>query len=597
MARIVLSATMKTKAEDFVVDEVGLDGSLASECLRCAPAPLFTEAELLPEEKEEDVVSLVEGPAVLRESVSEATARALEAMNERGRLAYLRKPIPPKVEEEVFVIPLIEADVESKDARARLYRALDSLTFTRCERTTKGIECRTDLRLVGLVFEEAAFEVLKVCKSSGVAEVAFPEIISDEEKKELRKALHSRLAEKDFLRVDTKTVEGNKVRVEKKANRKRKRGKDREFLVRCVLSKRNEESFLAVRTAGRKIGLGDHGVCTAGVKDKRAETYQFATVDAATPHARKALNALSAKALTAESAQAPDLFSRLVPVARIIQSETTPTTHLAVGDLLANRFKIKLRDVKTKSSSNIFSLTSTEMPFVNFFGAQRVGRVDDDLAAWRVGLAVLKQDYASALDFIVRAGLRERPSSVDDTQDDDDSSRKDDTFSSSSEVDYSDVRLVKRLCRKLRKGSSAADALRAFSRFGDPKRAIDAVPHKTRTMWLHAYQGRLFNLEASARWCHEEKTTAKNLTLPLVGFKTPPTPLQAAELLKDGVTPEDFGREKCNGATRPLFATATHLAAAFHEDSRTIDLDFRLPPGAFATIFLREICDHVDVCF
>ena len=49
--------------------------------------------------------------------------------------------------------------------------------------------------------------------------------------------------------------------------------------MRCVLEKRNAEAFPVIRAAGRRLGLPAGALATAGVKDRRAVTRQFLTVD------------------------------------------------------------------------------------------------------------------------------------------------------------------------------------------------------------------------------------------------------------------------------------------------------------------------------
>ena len=49
--------------------------------------------------------------------------------------------------------------------------------------------------------------------------------------------------------------------------------------MKCVLEKRNAEAFTVIRAAGRRLGLPAGALATAGVKDRRAVTRQFLTVD------------------------------------------------------------------------------------------------------------------------------------------------------------------------------------------------------------------------------------------------------------------------------------------------------------------------------
>ena len=95
--------------------------------------------------------------------------------------------------------------------------------------------------------------------------------------KDARRTVHATIAAA-FKGSDTKTV-GDAICVKWRPGRKRKRkvAAGDALVVRCVMEKRNAEGFAAVREAERVLGLPRGGVATAGVKDRRAVTWQFAT--------------------------------------------------------------------------------------------------------------------------------------------------------------------------------------------------------------------------------------------------------------------------------------------------------------------------------
>ena len=565
----ILQATVKASPEDFVVDEVGRDGRTASLSWIGADQ-LFTDAELAADsDDDEGAAENAQKKPLLRDVLPETVVGALEHLNEVGRRQCSDDGTMVIVE-----FPTATSGETAKDVRKRLYSALDALLFTKFRRLgDRFVEVTPDTRLAGLVTQAEIPHVLKVCKFGGSYDM------TASENKDIRRSLHVRIAE-HFPHIASETVDGNRIvrLVEKKKKAKKKR--KRRDLVECVLVKRNDESFGALRTQSRSLGLGDSGICIAGVKDKRSLSFQFATVDAAAGNVRRALNNVYEKCRRQRTPLAlsdheptRNSSSRLVPIRRLAGSpDSEPPRHLGAGDLLGNQFTVILRDVKTKDVP-LELPASEEVRFLNFFGAQRVGQKTDPAPSWCIGRAILKQRYHEALKLIVNAERR-----------------------SSDEFEWT-RESAKRLGRQLRRGSPAADAVRNFVRFGDAAKAINAVPHKVRTIWLHSYQARLFNMDASHRVVDGKTPPPEDTMIPLVGAKTLPTPFQAAILDDDGVTLDDFHREKCNGATRRLFSTATQINVVVDTDAETLQLTFRLAPGAFATMFLREFCDHLDVCF
>lgn len=357
--------------------------------------------------------------------------------------------------------------------------------FLRFQRSKQGrVEAEVDDRLLGLVGRVEIGDIEKIFRGESVL---IPSDLSSE--------------------VPYKTVEdedGSLVRVPK-----------RRALTLCVLRKENQESMAAFSSLKRTV-------MTAGLKDKRAVTYQFVTL--------------------AGMVKLP-VRSRGVCAYPVAPADR----HLNPGDLSSNAFTIVLRDVEGDVGSVPSSLT-----FANYFGHQRTGTEDDPGASWRIGRALLAGDYDAVVAAIFPV-----------------SSKKKD------------------IVKRLRRSSPLLRAARILQKNAKPSEAIDAVPHKLRQLWLHAYQSRLFNIALAAALAESPETVPDEL--PLVGADE----ATLDTLRKDELCLEDLERAGLNSFSKRMsMATATELTCVRQSDT-VVRVSFRLPPGAFATVFLKSICDEL----
>jgi tRNA pseudouridine13 synthase len=162
---------------------------------------------------------------------------------------------------------------------------------------------------------------------------------------------------------------------------------------------------------------------------------------------------------------------------------------------------------------------------------------------------------------------------------------------------------------------------------GKPGAAVKAVDEKLRRLWISALQSELFNqvvarrisfidtlIDGDLAWKHEngacfavqsaevEQARAAAFevspTGPLLGYRMTLPDGQALEIEQQvfadyQLAPEDFrveGRLRIKGARRPLRVQPKdiELAAGVDDHGAHITFAFTLPPGSFATIFLRE---------
>ena len=161
----------------------------------------------------------------------------------------------------------------------------------------------------------------------------------------------------------------------------------------------------------------------------------------------------------------------------------------------------------------------------------------------------------------------------------------------------------------------------------DAKTAVRAIDEKLRRLWISALQSELFNqvvakridsidrlIEGDLAWKHEngacfavestetELPRATNFEIsptgPLLGYRMTLPAGKALEIEENvfnehHLSPGDFrveGRLRVKGARRPLRVQPkdVELAAGVDEFGPHITFAFTLPPGSFATVFLRE---------
>ena len=342
--------------------------------------------------------------------------------------------------------------------------------------------------------------------------------------------------------------------------------------MKCVLEKRNAEAFAVIRAAGRRLGLPAGALATAGVKDRRAVTRQFLTVDLG-----KSRDATACRVLARVVSEGGGLKIDDATLWPLCVTERA----LNAGRLRGNAFRLRVRcdDAQDQSLKRF----AADPRCLNVFGPQRVGRDDahegTPPATWKIGRALLQGDAAEAFrvvcasalsDFATNEALRDVVQGIST-----------DNFARAAS---------KKLSNALPRSSPARDVAQAYVRTGDAAKAVKAAPHAARTMWAHAYQAFLFNKGAAAACSAGDVPAA----LPLIGSAvdapdatTPAGRAMRAQLRADGVSSESFRRLGVKGATREAVVTAG--AFSFSRLEGGFELSFELPSGAYATTLLREL--------
>ena len=368
-------------------------------------------------------------------------------------------------------------------------------------------------------------------------------------------------------------MEGGTISARWRGGRKRRRDGPRwPLVVKCVLEKRNAEAFAVIRAAGRRLGLPAGALATAGVKDRRAVTRQFLTVDLG-----KSRDATACRVLARVVSEGGGLKIDDATLWPLCVTERA----LNAGRLRGNAFRLRVRC--DDAQDECLKRFAADPRCLNVFGPQRVGRDDANEgtppATWKIGRALLQGDAAEAFrvvcasalsDFATNENLRDVVQGIST-----------DNFARAAS---------KKLSNALPRSSPARDVAQAYVRTGDAAKAVRAAPHAARTMWAHAYQAFLFNKGAAAACSAGDVPAA----LPLIGSAvdapdatTPAGRAMRAQLRADGVSSESFRRLGVKGATREAVVTAGGFSFARVEDGFV--LDFELPSGAYATTLLREL--------
>ena len=385
----------------------------------------------------------------------------------------------------------------------------------------------------------------------------------------------------------------------------------------CVLVKSGLDTLEAVQRLARCLRLPEGLVSFAGLKDAKAITAQFVAIRGLRPERLKGLDLPGVE---------------LRPMAYT-------TEPLSPADLVANRFRVVVRAIELPEGAVRRELAATlsgledlgGLP--NFYGHQRFGTARP--VTHLVGRELLRGDVWEAVELYLAyvgpgesAAAREARSYLAETGD------------------------LRGYLRLLPRGFyyERLMAEHLLRRPRDYYGALRRLPLRLRRLFVQAYQAYLFNRFLSARareglplslpepgdWvlllregCLPEgkpvRADASRLrelrelaregkavvSLPLPGHRQAPSggrqgELEEAIMEEEGVRPEDFKLKHMPelaspGWLRPALARLELLEAPrVREDELSpgclaLELAFRLPRGAYATAFLRELMKPPDL--
>ncbi len=328
------------------------------------------------------------------------------------------------------------------------------------------------------------------------------------------------------------------------------------FYVWFTLRKKNWDLFRALKILSKKLGVSIKRFGYAGVKDKRAVTYQKISVWNVPVDRLRGL-------------KIRDIGLSDFEICR---------ERINLGDLKGNRFEITIRDIDDKERDRIEKNLETvkKQGFVNYFGSQRFGMRNN---THLVGKAVLKNNLKEAVWIYLTKEGEEK----EGTRKFRENLRKTKDFSSAlKECPKNMKNEIVLMNHLIKKPNDYAGALRK-------------LPKKFRRMFVHAYQSYLWNEIAKKS---DEKT------LPLIGFRTDLNKYKSKRLIekiiaKEGISAKDFLLKSMpelssEGAERERIVFPEGLEWEFRKDELNqgktkCSLEFSIPKGSYATVLLEEL--------
>lgn len=356
-----------------------------------------------------------------------------------------------------------------------------------------------------------------------------------------------------------------------------------------LLEKAGLSTLQAVADIAHALNVRRHEIGFAGLKDARAVTRQWMSIEHVEPERVTALQ---------------------IPRLRVLEA-TRHRNKLRLGHLKGNAFVIKVRQTEPERLAELqdalAELGRRGVP--NYFGAQRFGYRGD---TWAVGRALLQNHADEAVDLILG-----RP----------------------TDADTGDIRRA----RQLYDGGDYTAAARAWPGMfrterrmlkaieragGKRRRALGVLDRSTRNFYASAYQSHLFNRVVAARletgldrlwngdlaWLHAsgavfrvedvavEQPRADRFDIsptgPLYGYRmTEPTgpagELEAHIYADEGLSPDMLreGLVRTKGGRRPLRFRPEEGRLSLGADERGpyVELAFVLPRGCYATALLGEL--------
>lgn len=374
----------------------------------------------------------------------------------------------------------------------------------------------------------------------------------------------------DFI-VEEIMQDGTVLELDRKFERAEGEGEFTYF----ILQKQEWTTEGALRRIGDALAAGKKRFSYAGSKDKMAITTQLASVYKIEKEKLLSLNLKGIKILGAWYEK----------------------DKVRLGQLLGNRFTIKVREIKAKDPEKIVSRIYEELDgkFPNYFGEQRFGssrknthKIGECLLRGRADLAVM--------EFLT--GSRENED------------REEARNAREELAKTNDFRLALRnFPTSLKLERSVLTHLAKYPR--DYAGALRRLPRATLLLFVHAFQSHLFNVLLSERikegelkaeegeyYCGEtngfpniEKKNGKWLVGKMIGYETKLNEREKRVLLELGIRQADFKLKfmpeiASAGSYRLLLAPLKDFS--FNKDTFL----FSLPSGSYATVALREFLDE-----
>lgn len=348
----------------------------------------------------------------------------------------------------------------------------------------------------------------------------------------------------------------------------------------------------AVHDLAKGLGVKRYDIGYAGLKDARAVTRQWMSVEHVPP---EKIEMLSIPRIT-------------------ILKVSHHRNKLRLGHLRGNRFQIRVRDTDADRLAEFQDAlrTLTERGVPNYFGPQRFGDRGDNI---ELGKLMLNEQLADALDLLLGKPGKLDHGSIRHARELYELGRFDEAIKNWPAMYRDEKRALKSL---LKTG-------------GKKKKAFLAVDKSTRVFFISALQAHLFNAVVARRleggldtlvsgdlaWLHrngavfpvenpaEEQSRAGEFEIspsgPLFGPRMTEPMGSAAEieqrvLADEGVSRNLFDSKyyRVKGGRRPLRFQPGEAKIKLGADRRGtyLELSFSLPRGCYATCLLRELFEE-----
>lgn len=492
----VFTGSIKNFTKDFVVTELDIDGKrVSTSSLLADTEPSCSSENNTPSCSHSNAAPESKTP----ESKSDDNPSLSPEILDLGLI--LGETVCEKLEQFVASLKDVDEPVQEfslgsfsdKHQRANVHRAV-KLNFPSLMTTTSQCEIKVkespDYKELAHLVTEADSDGFFRYIDAKVPGSSYT--FSPDDNKEHRTAVHRFLSRRFGKLVETKTFtdqgDNGKTRI---CVRLRERGKKRtaedcrqeETYTAFTLCKENLETLEAISYMAAELGILPSDFTYAGIKDKRAITYQSMVVKKVTPERLKE--------------KAADFERRGIRLFAI-RSASAP---LKLGQLKGNHFDIVIRDVKLhknepEDDDELAVKTAVDRTmwcgFMNYYGPQRFGS-GKSVQSDQIGLALLKEDMVKAVHVFFTPNAGNEPHNQ----------AKRHFLQTGNAKEALMMMPVSKARERL--------MLRALNRYGPgPDGCVQAwlsLPHSMRIFYLHAYCSRIWNEAAE----HRLKTLGHNV--------------------------------------------------------------------------------------
>ncbi|MBK9119273.1 MAG: tRNA pseudouridine(13) synthase TruD [Phycisphaerales bacterium] len=355
------------------------------------------------------------------------------------------------------------------------------------------------------------------------------------------------------------------------------------------LEKAGLSTFQVVQDLARALSIRRHQIGFAGLKDARAVTRQWFSIEHLEPERLQALE---------------------LPRIRIL-AITRHRNKLRLGHLRGNRFVIRVRDTDAgrgdEARAALARLTAQGVP--NYFGEQRFGYRGD---TWEIGRALVAGNPDEAMDLILgRPGPADH-GTIRRAREDYDAGRYEEAVQHWPRMFRNERQALRAIANnkgKKRRGlwaydrSAKAFFVSSFQSYLFNEVVRTRLPHGLGQLWLGDLACRhgpnaVFRVEDVAREQPRADSFEISPTGPLFGYRMTEAQgaageMEAAVLKAAGLTLDRFHQEgvRTKGARRALRFRPADTELTLGADLRGpyLQLGFTLPRGCYATALLREL--------